>query len=40
MKAKIDMVGTSLAAQWVGLHLPVQLSLIGELRSHMPEAAF
>lgn len=29
MKARIDMVGTSLAVQRVGLHLPVQLSLMG-----------
>lgn len=29
MKARIDMVGTSLAIQRVGLHLPVQLSLTG-----------
>ena len=29
MKARIDMVGTSLAVQWVGLHLPVQFSLTG-----------
>ena len=32
--------GTSLVVQWLRIHLPVQgtwvLSLIGELRSHMP----
>ena len=31
--------GTSLAVQWLGLHLPMQgvliQSLVGELRSHM-----
>ena len=35
-----EFLGTSLAVQWLGLHLPIQgvlvQSLVGELRSHMP----
>ena len=35
-------LGTSLAVQWLRLHLPMQgvrvLSLVGELRSHMPHS--
>jgi len=38
---KIIEVGTSLAVQWLRLHLPMQgvwvQSLVRELRSHMPE---
>ena len=35
------MIGTSLVVQWLRIHLPMQgtwvRSLIGELRSHMPQ---
>ena len=36
------LIGTSVAAQWLGLHLPVKKvwvsSLVGELRSHMQKS--
>ena len=39
----INILGTSLAVQWLTLHLPMQGvqggSLVGELRSHMPWSA-